>query len=229
MSFPLHITDLKVTAGARHRVLIDIDQLELPAGQSLGISGPSGAGKSTLLYAMAGLAEHCSGQVHWGDTELLALRGGARTAFRAAHIGMVFQDFLLFDEMSADANAAIAGCFAPKSARRELRARAKAGLARLGLTDTGRSVASFSGGERQRVAIARALAGAPEVLLADEPTASLDRAAADQVIQDLTSAAEEHGTTLVTVSHDEALLARMDHILRLQNGRPVDAPAERAA
>ena len=229
MSLPLRISDLKVTAGARNRVLIDLPRLALQSGQSLGISGPSGAGKSTLLYAIAGLSEHCSGEVRWGNTDFLALRSGARAAFRAAHIGMVFQDFLLFDEMSADANAAIAACFAPKPARAGLRARAETSLARLGLTDTARSVASFSGGERQRVAIARALAGDPAILLADEPTASLDRDAADRVIEDLSSAAREQGTTLVTVSHDQALLARMDRVLHLENGRPVGTETERAA
>lgn len=229
MSLPLRISDLRVTAGARQRVLIDIDGLELRPGQSLGISGPSGAGKSTLLYAIAGLAEHCSGQVLWGDTDLLALRSGARAQFRAAHIGMVFQDFLLFDDMSAEANAGIAACFAPKAARAELRARAAAGLTRLGLTDPARSVASFSGGERQRVAIARALAGDPAILLADEPTASLDRAAADQVIEDLCTAAHARGSTLIGVSHDESLLVRMDRVLRIENGQPVRSSSERAA
>lgn len=219
MSLPLAVQDLKVMAGKDQRVLVSLDELNLAPGQTLGISGPSGAGKSSLLYALAGMTERATGHILWGETNILNLRPGARSRFRAAHIGMIFQDFLLFDDMSAMSNAAIAASFAPKAKRHAIQERAEEELQRLGLSDPSRSVASFSGGERQRVAIARALAAAPDILLADEPTASLDRAAADIVIDDLVAVTSDHGRSLIVVSHDLALLDRMDRVLALQDGR----------
>ncbi|MEM1361922.1 MAG: ATP-binding cassette domain-containing protein [Pseudomonadota bacterium] len=219
MPLSLAVHDLKVMAGNDRRALVSLDHLSLAPGHRLGISGPSGAGKSSLLYALAGMAEKVSGRVLWGETDLLSLRAGQRNRFRAQHIGMIFQDFLLFDGMSATANAAIAASFSPRSKRQAIHTRAADGLKRFGLRDPDRSVASFSGGERQRVAIARALAGAPDVLLADEPTASLDRAAADIVIEDLLAVSAEQGRSLIVVSHDPALLERMDTVLELKDGR----------
>jgi putative ABC transport system ATP-binding protein len=138
-------------------------------------------------------------------------------------MGLVFQDFLLFEELSAAANAALAGAYAPRAARPQLARRVQATLARLGLaTGERRTVESFSGGERQRVAVARALANDPAIILADEPTASLDRAAADRLIDDLVALAHEGGKTLITVSHDPALHARMDRLVTIADGRLVD-------
>ncbi|MAU45837.1 MAG: ABC transporter ATP-binding protein [Yangia sp.] len=217
MSMSLSVTGLEVRS-PRGRVLLSLPSLEVPGGALVGIRGPSGAGKSTLLYALAGLLERVSGSVRWGDTELLALGAGRRTAFRAANVGMIFQDFLLFEELDAPGNAGVTALFRPRAERAALRARAEAQLARLGLDDAQRSVASFSGGERQRVAIARAMAAQAPVLLADEPTASLDRAAADRLIDDLVTLARETGTTLIAVSHDLHLIERMDRVLTISDG-----------
>lgn len=221
MGLPLSIARLRVP-GPSGRVLLSVDALDLPAGALVGVKGPSGAGKTTFLNALAGLAERIEGRVRWGDVELGSLGREARTRFRAAHVGMIFQDFLLFEELDAAGNAALSSMFRPRSERAAVTARAVAGLQRLGLRDTGRTVASFSGGERQRVGIARALAAAPDVVLADEPTASLHREAADALVADLAALARDGGTTLVAVSHDERLLAAMDRVLTIRDGQLLD-------
>ncbi len=214
---PLEIRDLKVTA-RRGRALLSVDALTVAPGELVGIRGPSGAGKSTFLNAISGLADTASGQIRWGGTDLLSLTREARARFRLRHLGMIFQDLLLFDELSAQGNGAIAAMFAPAAERPAIRAAAGEALARLNLPTGPRAVASFSGGERQRVAVARALAGAPAVLLADEPTASLDRASADALIADLTGLCRARGGTLIAVSHDAHLLAAMDRVLEIADG-----------
>jgi putative ABC transport system ATP-binding protein len=218
MSLPLAIEGLRV-ASAEGRVLLDVPALALPAGALVGVRGASGAGKTTLMHALAGLLE-ADGAVRWGDTDLLALGPEGRAAFRARHLGLVFQDFLLFEELSAADNAAVAAMFAPAADRAAIRDRAAAGLRRLGLDpDDPRPVASHSGGERQRVAVARALAGGAGLLLADEPTASLHREASDRLVEDLIDLVRETGATLIAVSHDETLIARTDHVLTVADGR----------
>lgn len=207
------------------RDLLSVPALEIPAGALVGVRGPSGAGKSTFLHAIAGLLETASGAVRWGETELLGLSDDRRARFRAGHIGMIFQDFLLFEELGALQNAALTALFRPAAERAALRARAADLLAGLGLESTPRPVASFSGGERQRVAVARALANEAAILLADEPTASLDRAAADRLIEDFVWLARDTGKTLIAVSHDTALLARMDRILTIEDGRLAEGTA----
>jgi len=221
MSLSLKVSDLRVHS-ARGRVLLSIDTLDLPAGALVGVRGPSGAGKSTLIYALAGLLETARGKVRWGDRDLLAQSARARATFRRAHIGLIFQDFMLFDEMSPDQNAALAAMFAPAQERAGIKARARGQLQRLGVPMGGRKVASFSGGERQRVAVSRALASDPPILLADEPTASLDRAAADRLIGDLVGLARAGDKTLIAVSHDPALLEALDHVITLRDGAMVE-------
>ncbi|WP_216601423.1 ATP-binding cassette domain-containing protein [Vreelandella azerica] len=160
-----------------------------------------------------------------GDTNLVELSQRRRAAFRERHVGMIFQDFLLFEELDALTNAGLSALFRPRSERAGIRARAAEHLQRLGIQDGTRKVASFSGGERQRVAVARALAANPDILLADEPTASLHRSAADALSQDLVALARDAGTSLIVVSHDERLLACMDEVLTIADGRPAD-PAD---
>ena len=136
---------------------------------------------------------------------------------------MVFQDFLLFEELPALGNAALAASYAVRSERQRIVSGAAAMLTRLGLGDhSDRAVDTFSGGERQRVAVSRALAADPPVILADEPTASLDRDAADHLIDDLGALARDGGKTLIAVSHDAALHERMDRVLDIVDGRWTD-------
>ena len=218
MGLHLSIRDLQVHGDDR-RPILRIGALEAPAGHRLGISGPSGAGKSTLLMALAGLVPASQGAIFWGETDLSKLPEAERASFRRRHVGLIFQDFLLFEELTAHANASLSAAYADPDRRSAIRQGASAMLDHLGLgAHAGRSVASFSGGERQRVAIARALAADPPILLADEPTASLDRAAADRLIDDLAGLAADRGTTLVVVSHDPAMHARMDRTIDIVDG-----------
>ena len=220
----LLIRDLVVTAGRGRRIL-DVPRFDLPPGTALGVRGPSGAGKSTLLFALAGLMDNATGSVRWGETDVLALSEEARAAFRASVTGMIFQDFLLFDELGAADNASLQALFVSRARRPGLRAQAERLLTDLGVPAGARTVTSFSGGERQRVSVARALAHDPMVVLADEPTANLHREAADALTDDLLALVREQGRTLVAVSHDERLLGRMDLILQIDDGRPVPAGA----
>ncbi|WP_375261106.1 ABC transporter ATP-binding protein [Palleronia sp.] len=221
---PLAIEGLEVRS-AENRVLLSVPRLELPAGGTMGIRGPSGAGKSTLLFALAGLQDRMTGRVQWGDTDLGALRSGARTAFRARHVGIVFQDFLLFEELGPVANASLAAMYRPRGERSGIRDRARRLLKRFGIDEDGRTVPTLSGGERQRVAVARAMSGDAAILLADEPTANLDRDTGERLLTDLLARVRENGTTLVAVSHDDRLLARMDRVVKIVDGQMVSAHA----
>ncbi len=216
MGLPLAVTSLVVTAAGRR--LIDIAAFTAEAGECVGIKGPSGAGKSTFLYALAGLIPEASGRVMWGGRDVLASSPGACARFRRDNVGLVFQDFLLFEELGAEANAGLAAAFAPRTRRTAMRQRAAQRLADLGVPGGRRAARTYSGGERQRIALARALAADPGVILADEPTASLDAAAKAQLIGDLVGAARAGGKTLIAVSHDTALLEAMDRVVTLEDG-----------
>ncbi|RDE08134.1 ABC transporter ATP-binding protein [Pelagibacterium lacus] len=217
MSLDLKIDDLEVRA-ASGRVLLSVPRLSVAAGMCLGVKGPSGAGKSTFLFSLAGLGANSSGAIAWGGTDLMVLSPEARAKFRRHHIGMVFQDFLLFEELSAAANAALPGAYSRRARQAVIARKAGDVLDRLGIAHGGRTVESFSGGERQRVAIARALAADPEIVLADEPTASLDRKTADRLIEDLVRMVREEGKTLIAVSHDPAVYTRMDRVIEIVDG-----------
>lgn len=223
----LTLRDLAVT-GEHGRRILTVPRLDLVAGSAVAVRGPSGAGKSTLLYALAGLLRPSAGRILWDDTDLAGMGDAARAAFRRRTVGFVFQEHLLFEELSAPGNAGLAALYAARAERGAIRGHAAAQLSRLGLDGTAtRRSDSYSGGERQRIAVARALATDPDVILADEPTASLDRSNADRLADDLVALARVEGRTLVTVSHDPALHARVDRVLDIADGRLVaDTGAE---
>ena len=215
MSLPLDVRD--VTVSAKGRVLLSVPRLELAAGSLTAIRGPSGAGKTTALHALAGLVP-ATGQLLWGRHELTRLSQSQRTRFRRENLGMVFQDFLLFEELTARENALISVAF--RSERAVLAARVDQMMQEMGIAGlASRKADLLSGGERQRIAVVRALAHDPPVLLADEPTASLDRAAADRLIVDLTNQARRDGRTVIVVSHDEHVWSAMDQVLTIRDGR----------
>jgi putative ABC transport system ATP-binding protein len=199
-------------------ILRDID-FSLNARQTLAIVGASGSGKSTLLAIMAGLDTPTSGHVHIAGQDLFALDEDQRAALRAKHIGFVFQSFQLLAPLTALENVMLplelSGHPQPKPAAKEM-------LARVGLSDRLNHYPKvMSGGEQQRVALARAFVVKPDVLLADEPTGSLDHATGEKVMALMLELNLELGTTLVMVTHDRALSARCDQRLLIEAGRAV--------
>lgn len=218
MGLALHVTDLTVTT-ARGQKVLRVDDLRVAPGGLTVVAGPSGAGKTTLLHVCAGLLRPATGSVTWGATELSALNDRAASTFRRTQIGIVFQEPLLFEELDALGNAALATAYAPRAERPALRHQAGAALTRLGLSGRAQDdVSRMSGGERQRIAMARALAAAPQIVLADEPTAALDRAAADRLGETLQTLAHRDGRTVLVASHDSGLHARADRLLRIEDG-----------
>lgn len=191
--------------------------LEVNAGEVVGILGPSGSGKSTLLGLLAGLDEPSSGRVTLLGNRLDALDEDGRARLRAGRVGFVFQSFQLLPGMTALENVAL-----PLQIGRRPNARGTAeGLLReVGLgARLGHLPRQLSGGEQQRVALARAFAGEPEVLFADEPTGNLDSDSGQRVIDLLFGLRDRVGSTLLLVTHDQALAARCDRVLRLDAGR----------
>lgn len=214
----LSIAALQVN-GQDGRQILSVPQLQVSAGTAVAIRGPSGAGKSTLLYVMAGIIAPDRGQIVWGDTDIAAMNDTGRAAFRCRNVGFIFQDHLLFEELSPHNNAAITALYAPKPERQNIRDQAGALLDRLGLSKTNaRRSDTFSGGERQRIAVVRALASNASVILADEPTASLDRRNADGLTDDLMRLARDDGRTLIVISHDPVLHDRADRVIDVVDG-----------
>ncbi len=206
------------------RALRGVD-LELSEGELVLVRGPSGAGKSTLLALLAGLDTPTAGGVRFRCEDLSSAGPERRAELRRLHMGFVFQDFRLVRHLSARDNARLPGLLLGGSAGREAAARADRLLARVGLDGRAhRRPESLSRGEQQRVSLARALAHRPALILADEPTASLDPASRDAVWELLLELQREEGVAILAAAHDAA--PARGRILRLEDGRLLDARAE---
>ena len=206
-----------------HRVLEGLDA-EVGAGERIAVMGRSGSGKSTLLNLVSGIDRADSGSVLIDGLEVTALGEPARTLFRRAHIGFVYQFFNLIPTLDVAENVRLV--LELNGVRgRTARERSLAVLAALGLRARANdAVDALSGGEQQRVAIARALVHAPKLLLADEPTGNLDDATAGEVLPALLGLTRERGTTLLMVTHDETLAGAADRVLELREGRLHERP-----
>ena len=215
------LTAVTKTYPQKKRTVKALDGVDLviPAGQMVAVQGPTGGGKSTLLQMLGALDRPTSGTVRLGDSDLSAAGGRALAAARAREVGFVFQGFNLIPTLSAVENVETA--FADGSTpRAERRARAEAALASVGLAERADHLPSeLSGGQQQRVAIARALVKEPTVLLADEPTGSLDEATRDEIMDLLEGVWRERGLTLVIVTHDSAVARRAQRRLRIVDGK----------
>jgi putative ABC transport system ATP-binding protein len=188
--------------------------------ESVAIVGASGSGKSTLLSIIAGLDVPTTGRVTLAGTSLFELDEDARAAVRARQLGFVFQSFQLLANLSALENVMLP---LELLGRNDARAAAAEMLGRVGLAERlAHYPRVLSGGEQQRVALARAFVVRPAVLLADEPTGSLDFATGEKVMQLIFEMNREAGTTLVLVTHDPALAGRCDRQLKIADGRLVD-------
>ncbi|MFN7553024.1 MAG: ABC transporter ATP-binding protein [Pseudomonadota bacterium] len=196
--------------------------LNVRAGEFTLLLGPSGSGKTSLLQVMGCLLRASAGEVRLFDQSLAGLDAEALTARRLRHFGFVFQHYNLFPTLRAWENVAIALDLKRVPAA-ELRGQALDLLGRLGLSDrVDHWPAQLSGGQKQRVAIARAIAGAPEVILADEPTAALDGRTGVGVAAALRDLARERGCAVVVVSHDPRMLPYADRVLTLEDGTITD-------
>ncbi|MFD8544166.1 ABC transporter ATP-binding protein [Streptomyces sp. NPDC059649] len=211
----LRLTDLRF--GIRDRQLLNGVNLALAAGESAAITGPSGSGKSTLLSLILGLIPADKGQVWVAGRDMSALRGKRLARHRARHLSMVFQFGELLPELTPTENVALAGLLAGES-RQAAHERAAELLHEMGVTGTTATTGELSGGERQRTALARALMNKPSLILADEPTGSLDDTNRSLVADRLFSLPQRRGCALLVVTHDGGLAARADRQFSLIDG-----------
>ncbi|WP_234309455.1 ABC transporter ATP-binding protein [Streptomyces sp. NRRL F-5193] len=201
--------------------LLDLDLL-VRRGEMVAVMGPSGSGKTTLLNCLSGLDDIDAGRVEVDGHDLFAMSDAARTEHRAHTMGFVFQAFNLIPVFSAVENVELPLLLVgtrPREARRRA-------LDMLDRVDLGHRVehrpSELSGGEQQRVTIARALAGRPAIVWADEPTGNLDSAMADQIMDLLCELNQDEGQTIVLVTHDSAIGARVPRLIRMHDGQLVD-------
>ena len=197
---------------------LKIPELRIEAGTVLAVTGPSGAGKSTLLFLLAGLETPSGGSVRWGEFDVGAQRSALRDRWRRRNLGLVFQDFQLVPELTTLENVLLPLTFARFRVPGSERHRAADLLARLGVVRPTARASTLSRGEMQRTALARAVFGRPAVLLADEPTASLDAANEAAVGDLLLEYSRDHGATVVVSTHQATLRDRADAQVTLNHG-----------
>lgn len=206
-------------------ILRDVN-FTLQRGQTVAIVGASGSGKSTLLTLLAGLDTPSSGTVHLDGTDLFALNEDQRAALRAQKVGFVFQSFQLLGNLTALENVMLP---LELAGRRDARQTAMQMLERVGLGARLRHYPKLlSGGEQQRVALARAFVVHPAVLLADEPTGSLDFATGERIMELMFDLNREQGTTLVLVTHDRAIADRCERRIHIEAGQAHELGASAA-
>ncbi len=213
----------KVRDATGELTILDGIDLAVEAGSSVAIIGASGSGKSTLLGLLAGLDSASAGSVRLLGEELADLDEDQRAALRNGSVGFVFQSFQLMPHLNALENVALPLELQGGMTSREVFARARMLLERVGLGQrTGHYPKLLSGGEQQRVALARAFVTHPRVLFADEPTGSLDQATGHAVIDLMFEMNRANGATLVLVAHDIELAHRCDTTITIEAGRLVD-------
>ncbi len=216
----IEVRDLRFAWPGARADCLAIDLLRVAHGQTLFLYGPSGCGKSTLLSLLAGVMLPRSGTVSLSGRPWASMSAADRDAFRAEHVGYLFQQFNLLPWLSVTDNVLLGCRFSPERARRATErsgspvAQARSLLERVGLDAAlwSRDARELSVGQQQRVAAARALIGQPALVIADEPTSALDAALRDGFMDVLLGECRAAGSTLVFVSHDERLAARFDRV-----------------
>ena len=199
-------------------VLAGLD-LAVPRGEFLALMGPSGSGKTTLLNLIGGLDRPTRGSIAVGGERLEAMSGRQLAAWRARHVGLVFQFYNLLPVLSAERNVELPLLLTSLS-RGERRRHVETALAVVGLSHRARhSPRTLSGGEQQRVGIARAIVSDPTLLLCDEPTGDLDRKSGDEILSLLQALNRDHGKTIIMVTHDPHASARATRTVHLDKGQ----------
>jgi putative ABC transport system ATP-binding protein len=203
--------------------------LDVDAGEFVAFMGPSGSGKTTLLNLLGGLDLPSAGSITVAGDEITRMSARKLTAWRARHVGFVFQMYNLIPVLTAYQNVELPLLLTGLSTA-ERRTHVETALAVVGLADRMRSYPrQLSGGQEQRVGIARAIVADPTFLLCDEPTGDLDRKSADEILDLLARLVREHGKTVLMVTHDPLAADRAQVVLHLEKGALVDAVTARAA
>lgn len=215
----IYLQDVRFRWPNQDHDLLHIPHLTVEKGDHLFIQGPSGSGKTTLLNLLTGINVPTGGSVNVLGTALERLTNAQRDQFRADHLGVIFQQFNLLPYLSLVENVQLACGFSrrKKANAGDPRNAAAHLLNRLNMPPSlhNTSVNKLSVGQQQRTAVARALIGNPEIVIADEPTSALDSANRDRFLQLLFQEAEEQGSTLIFVSHDEAIARQFEHVVDL--------------
>ena len=192
--------------------------LDIPSGDFLGLMGPSGSGKTTLLNLIGGLDTPSGGSITVGGDRIDNMSGGKLSAWRARHIGFVFQLYNLLPVLTAARNVELP-LLLTKLSKADRRKRVEVALSVVGLSDRmNHYPRQLSGGQEQRVGIARAIVTDPTLLLCDEPTGDLDRKSGDEILELLQTLNRDHGKTIVMVTHDPHAAARAKRTLHLDKG-----------
>jgi len=200
--------------------------LDVSAGEFVAFMGPSGSGKTTLLNLLGGLDTPSAGSIRVADDTVTAMSGRRLTAWRARHVGFVFQMYNLIPVLTAYQNVELPLLLTGLS-RAERRRHVETALTLMGLPDRMKHYPrQLSGGQEQRVAIARAIVADPTFLLCDEPTGDLDRKSADEILGLVSTLVSEHGKTVLMVTHDPRAAEWADVVLHLEKGALVDSPRE---
>jgi putative ABC transport system ATP-binding protein len=228
------MTNSLVSIGDLHKVYrrggerIDVLQgvnLEIPTGDFLALMGPSGSGKTTLLNLMGGLDTPSEGSITVGGDRIDKMSGGKLSAWRARHIGFVFQLYNLLPVLTAARNVELP-LLLTKLGKADRRKRVQVALSVVGLAERANHYPrQLSGGQEQRVGIARAIVTDPTLLLCDEPTGDLDRKSGDEILDLLQALNRDHGKTIVMVTHDPHAAVRAKRTLHLEKGQLVTEEA----
>ncbi|MBN3228345.1 MULTISPECIES: ABC transporter ATP-binding protein [Pectobacterium] len=217
----LLIQHLSVTFPDTSEAVLAIPALSIRSGERVAVMGPSGSGKTTLVNAITGMDHSGTGCVQWEKQDIWQMNEAERDRWRAQHIGLVMQDFHLFPGLSAIENVLLPAQFHHWRIPTALRQRAADLLAQVGLDTAKRPIEVLSRGEKQRVAVARALLSKPDIIIADEPTASLDAHSGEQIADLLVTLARDSRATLIAITHDARLASQMSRCIQLEKGRLV--------
>lgn len=214
----LAVKQLSVSVAGQDSPILDIDKLNIDSAETVAITGASGSGKTTFIHHICGVAHPPVGTVFWDDNDLMAQNAHQVDRWRGQHIGLIMQSFHLFNGLSALQNVLLPLSVVQGRVSEAQQTSATEWLTTVGIKHPHQRVQSLSRGEMQRVAIARALINRPKVIIADEPTASLDKSNGEKVSDLLVQLAQEQAIGLICVSHDQQLVNKMKRVIHFDNG-----------